>query len=260
MDEAAARLWNQIPAPWRALLGDDVGESDYLSPLARFVEGERAAADAGGPAIFPPASETFTALQLTSPDAARVVVLGQDPYFRAGQAHGLSFSVKPGVRAPPSLGNVFKELVADLGVAAPKSGSLVRWAEHGVLLLNAVLTVRSGVPNSHARKGWEKLTGDLLRKLSVARASPGIVFVLWGSAAQARRDVIERPAEGVTTSHAILEASHPSPRSVHVAAPIPFQGSKPFSKANAALRSRGWAEVDWTLYDGAARGTRASSA
>lgn len=247
MDEAAARLWNHIPAPWRTLLGDEVRGAAYLAPLARFVEAERAAADAGGPAIFPPASETFTALTSTSPESTRVVILGQDPYFRAGQAHGLSFSVKPGTRVPPSLGNVFKELASDLGVAKPANGSLVRWAEHGVLLLNAVLTVREGAPNSHARKGWEKLTGDLLRKLSLARASPGIVFVLWGSAAQARRDVIEKPAEGVTTHHAILEASHPSPRSVHVAAPIPFLGSKPFSRANEALKSRGLPEVDWSL-------------
>lgn len=247
MDEAAERLWNQLPAPWRTLLGDDVRDAPYLASLARFVEAERAAADTGGPAIFPPASETFTALERVAPDDVRVVILGQDPYFRAGQAHGLSFSVKPPTRPPPSLGNIFKELVSDLGVTKPTSGSLVPWAQHGVLLLNAVLTVRSGTPNSHARKGWEKLTGDLLRKLSLAHASPGIVFVLWGSAAQARRDVIVKPADGVTTHHEILEASHPSPLSVYVAAPIPFLGSKPFSKANAALVARGLPPVDWSL-------------
>jgi len=251
MDEAAARLWNHIPAPWRTLLGDEVSAAPYFAPLARFVEAERVAEETGGPAIFPPASEIFTALHLTAPSDARVVILGQDPYFRAGQAHGLSFSVKPGTRVPPSLGNVFKELASDVGVAKPKSGSLVRWAEQGVLLLNAVLTVRSGVPNSHARKGWEKLTGDLVRKLSLAHASPGIVFVLWGSAAQNRRDAIVKPANSagdcVATHHAILEASHPSPRSVHVAAPIPFQGSKPFSKSNEALKQRGRPEVDWSL-------------
>lgn len=212
------------------------------------MENERAAEAAGGPAIFPPAAETFTALSLTPPSAVKVVILGQDPYFRAGQAHGLAFSVKPGVRVPPSLGNVFKELHADLGVARPKGGTLTAWAERGVLLLNAVLTVRAGVPNSHARKGWEKLTGELLRKLSLAHASPGLVFVLWGSAAQARRPLIERPdGDAVTTHHTILEASHPSPRSVDVPAPIPFLGSKPFSQANAALVARGKTAIDWSL-------------
>lgn len=235
MDEAAARLWNQIPAPWRALLGDDVGESDYLSPLARFVEGERAAADAGGPAIFPPARETFTALQLTAPDDARVVVLGQDPYFRAGQAHGLSFSVKPGVRVPPSLGNVFKELVADLEVDAPKSGSLVRWAEHGVLLLNAVLTVSPGKPASHAGKGWEAFTDRVIAELCARRT--GVVFLLWGRYAQQKGALVD------TTRHHVLTAAHPSPYS----AANGFFGCRHFSRANALLETDGSAPIDWRL-------------
>jgi uracil-DNA glycosylase len=248
MSDAAARLWAHVPHAWSTMLGTEVRHAPYLLPLAEFVERERAAEAAGGLAIFPPAAETFTALALCPPESVKVVILGQDPYFRAGQAHGLAFSVKEGVRVPPSLGNVFKEMHADIGLARPKSGSLLRWAERGVLLLNAVLTVRAGVPNSHARKGWEKLTSELLRKLSVLHAHPGIVFVLWGSAAQVKRDLIVHPEkEALVTHHAILAASHPSPRSVDVPAPIPFLGSKPFSHANAALRARGKPEIDWSL-------------
>ncbi|CAN5778393.1 uracil-DNA glycosylase [soil metagenome] len=253
MPDAAARLWAHIPAPWKALLGDDVHHAPYFAPLAQFVEHERAAAEAGGPPIFPPEKQTFTALTLTPPSAVKVVILGQDPYFRAGQAQGLAFSVTETTRVPPSLRNAFKELMSDLGAPKPKTGSLLPWAARGVLLLNAVLTVREGIPGSHARKGWEKLTSELLRKLSLVHEgtspSDGIVFVLWGAAAQSKRPLIERPGgeAGPHTHHAILEASHPSPRSVDVPAPIPFIGSKPYSKANHALLARGKAEIDWTL-------------
>jgi uracil-DNA glycosylase len=247
MSEAAARLWAQIPDPWKPLIEAEVRSADWLAPLATFVESERAEAERGGPAIFPPAPQTFAALALTPPSAVKVVILGQDPYFRAGQAHGLAFSVADGVRVPPSLANVFKELEADLGLPRSKSGNLTRWAERGVLLLNTLLSVRAGVPASHARKGWEKLTGELLRGLSIAHAEPGRVFVLWGSAAQSRRKLIEAPREGLVTRHAVLEASHPSPRSVDKPAPIAFLGSKPFSKANAALRERGLDAIDWSL-------------
>lgn len=247
MSDPAHALWHSIPASWRSLLGEAVRSAPWFAPLATFVAEERAKAEAGGPAIFPPEADTFAALSLTSPDAVKVVILGQDPYFRAGQAHGLAFSVRPGVRVPPSLGNVFKELHADLDLARPKSGELTRWAERGVLLLNTILTVRAGVPASHARKGWEKLTGEMLRTVSELHASQGRVFVLWGSAAQSRKKIIEAPHEGMTTNHVVLEASHPSPRSVDKPAPIPFLGSKPFSKANEALAARGLDAIDWAL-------------
>ncbi len=246
-DTAGERLWAQIPASWKPLLEPDVRHAAWLEPLATFVEAERAAAEAGGPAIFPPAAQTFTALTLTPPSAVKAVILGQDPYFRPGQANGLAFSVAKGVRVPPSLRNVFAEMSADLGSPKPTSGDLTAWAERGVLLLNTILTVRSGTPASHARKGWEKLSGEVLRALSIAHATPGCVFILWGSAAQSRRKLIEAPREGLTTHHAILEASHPSPRSVDKPAPIAFQGSRPFSRANAALRERGVPELHWPL-------------
>jgi uracil-DNA glycosylase len=218
-----------IPPSWRKQLEPET-EQPYWQKLMDFVAAERAAHK-----VFPPDPEVFSALQLTSYADAKVLILGQDPYHDDGQAHGLAFSVRPGVTPPPSLRNMFKELHADLGVPVPKTGYLVPWAKQGVLLLNAVLTVRAHTPNSHKGKGWEKFTDAVLRALA-AREAP-VVFVLWGG--YARKKVALLDAE----RHTIIESAHPSPLSAHNG----FFGSRPFSKINAALRANGEAEIDWQL-------------
>ncbi len=197
--------------------------------LGRFLDERRSA----GASIYPP--QPFAALALTPFDSVRVVILGQDPYHGAGQAHGLAFSVPPGVRPPPSLRNIFMELQRDLGCAPPASGSLERWARQGVLLLNAVLTVEDGCPGAHAGRGWEALTADLLRRLA-DDARPK-VFMLWGALAQARRAGIGEP-------HLVLEANHPSPLSAR-RPPVPFLGCGHFSRANAFLEASGRGKIEW---------------
>lgn len=217
-----------LPESWQAVVGDEL-RKPYFRTLETFLAGERAAHQ-----VFPPEDEVFTALELTPFDAVKVVILGQDPYHDDGQAHGLSFSVKPGIKVPPSLVNMYKELQADLGVAAPKHGYLVRWAEQGVLMLNAVLTVRAHTPNSHKAKGWEKFTDAVISALS-RRAEP-MVFVLWGGYAQKKKKLI-------AGHHVIHEGAHPSPLSARNG----FFGSKPFSTVNHHLERLGLTPIDWRL-------------
>lgn len=185
--------------------------------------------------VYPPKEDLFSALKLTPYHRVKAVIIGQDPYHGAGQAHGLSFSVRPGVRVPPSLKNIYKELQADLGVPVPKHGSLIHWAEQGVLLLNAVLTVRESQPNSHQALGWQTFTDAVIRELN-ERNEP-MVYMLWGSHAQKKGAFINRD------KHLVLESTHPSPLAAHRG----FLGSRPFSKANEFLISKGIKPIDWTI-------------
>jgi uracil-DNA glycosylase len=185
--------------------------------------------------IFPPAKEIYQALHLTSYEATKVVILGQDPYHGEGQAHGLAFSVREGMRFPPSLVNIFKELEADLGCPYPNSGDLTPWAKEGVLLLNTTLTVKEKTPLSHKDKGWETLTDSIIKVLAQKESS--LVFILWGANARAKKAYLK------DTPHLIIESAHPSPLSAHRG----FFGSKPFSKCNAFLKSVGQEEIDWCL-------------
>ena len=187
--------------------------------------------------IYPDKYDIFNALHLTPFSGTKVVIIGQDPYHGPGQAHGLSFSVKPGVSLPPSLQNIFKELQNDLGYAIPKNGDLTKWTRQGVLLLNTVLTVRQGNPNSHKGVGWESFTDQVITCLN--RREEPVVFILWGAHAQAKQELI------TSSRHFIIKSPHPSPFSANRG----FLGSKPFSKANAFLRSTGSAEIDWQLGD-----------
>jgi uracil-DNA glycosylase len=204
--------------------------------LQEFLRGRAA----GGARIYPP--RPFRALELTPLSAVRVLILGQDPYHGPGQAEGLAFSVPEGVRLPPSLRNVFKELQRDLGVAPPTSGSLVPWARQGVLLLNAVLTVEEGAAAAHAKRGWESLTDALIAR--AARDATPKVFMLWGAHAQAKRPLIEHAGD-----HLVLSANHPSPLSA-TRGPAPFIGCGHFSAANAWFRERGLPAIDWSLRPG----------
>jgi uracil-DNA glycosylase len=191
-----------------------------------------------GDTIYPP--EPFRALSLTPLSQVRVVILGQDPYHGPGQAEGLAFSVALGVRLPPSLRNIFKELQQSLGVPMPTDGSLVRWAKQGVLLLNTCLTVQAGQAGSHARWGWEVLSDQLVK--TVAQSSRPVVFMLWGAHAQAKRDLIE--AAGNSVQHLVLMANHPSPLSA-LRAPVPFMGCGHFAQANAFLTECGEKSIEW---------------
>ena len=215
---------------WLAVLEDELAEP-YMADLRSFLVEEVAA----GRRFFPPADRVFNALLLTPFDDVRVVILGQDPYHGRGQAMGLCFSVPPGVPPPPSLQNIHKELERDLGLPRPTTGDLTPWAERGVLLLNAVLTVSPGKPASHAGRGWERFTDRAIRELSERRE--GIVFLLWGRYAQQKGAVVD------TQRHHILTAAHPSPYS----AANGFFGCCHFSKANALLESEGRSPVDWAL-------------
>ena len=185
--------------------------------------------------IYPDMYDIFNALHYTSYRDAKVVILGQDPYHGPNQAHGLCFSVKPGVTPPPSLQNIFKELHADLGCYIPNNGYLKKWADQGVMLLNTVLTVRAGQPNSHKNMGWENFTDKVISLLN-AREDP-LVFILWGSHAQSKLTIITNP------HHYIIKSPHPSPYSAHRG----FFGSKPFSKANNFLISIGKEPIDWQI-------------
>lgn len=187
-----------------------------------------------GKQIFPPREHWFRALELVAPDAIRVVILGQDPYHGAGQAHGLAFSVPDGVRLPPSLKNIFKELHRDLGIPAPQSGNLEHWARQGVLLLNTVLTVEEGKAGSHQGRGWEQITGAVIAHAGRTHAEPA-VFMLWGSHAQKKRGLID------AKRHLILEAPHPSPLSAHRG----FLGCGHFGKANAFLEGQARGGISW---------------
>lgn len=218
----------ELPASWRHVLRDEI-EKPYFHQLRAFVEAERRDHE-----VFPPARDMFSALELTAYDKVKVLLLGQDPYHDVGQAHGLCFSVRPGIKPPPSLVNMFKELRDDLGVGIASTGYLVPWAKQGMLMLNAVLTVRAHEPNSHKDRGWEQFTDAILRKVN--DKSDPVVFVLWGSYAQKKAKLID------DSRHVILKAAHPSPLSAKL-----FMGSKPFSGINQALRNNGQREIDWTL-------------
>lgn len=210
-------------------------EAPYMAALREFLVAEKAA----GKRIFPAGSEWFRALDLTPLEQVRVVILGQDPYHGEGQAHGLCFSVKHGVRTPPSLVNIYKEMESDLGIPPARHGFLEHWAQQGVLLLNSVLTVQMGNAASHQGRGWEKFTDAVIRLVN-ARAEP-VVFMLWGSHAQKKAAFVDSVDRG--GRHLVLKSVHPSPLSAYGG----FFGSKPFSKANAFLESRGMAPIDWRL-------------
>ncbi len=218
-----------LPASWRPVLGAEL-EKPYFHDLRAFLERERAAHP-----VFPPDADVFSAFEATPHDQVRVLLLGQDPYHDDGQAHGLAFSVRPGVRPPPSLLNIFKELEADLGVPRPDNGCLLPWARQGVLLLNTVLTVRAHEAASHRGKGWETFTDEVIR--AVAKKTERVVFVLWGSHAHKKEKLI------VEGRHTVLKGVHPSPLSARAG----FFGSRPFSAINAALTAAGQPPIDWHL-------------
>lgn len=210
-------------------------DSDYMRALKRFLTAEKDA----GQRIFPKGGEWFRALDLTPLEEVRVVILGQDPYHGEGQAHGLAFSVRPGVRTPPSLVNIYKELEADLGIRPARHGFLEHWARQGVLLLNAVLTVRLAQAASHQGKGWERFTDAVIR---LVNAGPRpVVFMLWGSHAQKKAAFVDSVDKG--GRHLVLKAPHPSPLSAHNG----FFGCRHFSKANAFLDANGQKPIDWAL-------------
>ncbi len=220
---------NPFPEAWQPILNDQI-DQPYFQVLADFVAQEREKYT-----VFPPKGEVFTALELTPFEAVKVLILGQDPYHGPGQAHGLAFSVQPGVRPPPSLANMYKELKDDLGCPVSRSGYLVPWAEQGVMLLNAVLTVRAHTANSHKDKGWEQFTDSIISALN-ERERP-VVFVLWGGYARKKLKLID------TKRHPVIQSAHPSPLSANNG----FFGSRPFSKINAALEQVGEAPIDWCL-------------
>lgn len=202
----------------------------YWSVLMKFVADERASVE-----VFPPADEVFAALHLTALADVKVVILGQDPYHGPGQAHGLCFSVRPGVRVPPSLQNIHKELHDDLGVDIPAHGNLEAWARQGVLLLNTTLTVRAHDAASHQRQGWETFTDRVIEVVNTKEDR--VVFILWGAAARRKRSMID------LDRHVVIESPHPSPLSAHRG----FFGTRPFSRANEALAAAGRRPIDWSL-------------
>jgi uracil-DNA glycosylase len=220
----------KLESGWRERLRGEF-EQPYMAELKRFLVTERER----GRRIFPKGSEWFRALDLTPLEQVRVVILGQDPYHGEGQAHGLCFSVQPGVPPPPSLINIFKELKSDLGIRPARHGLLDHWARQGVLLLNSVLTVEMGRAASHRDRGWERFTDAIIAQVN-AKADP-VVFLLWGSYAQKKAAFVDQ------SRHLVLKAPHPSPLSAHSG----FFGCRHFSKANAFLKSRGLPPIDWAL-------------
>jgi uracil-DNA glycosylase len=220
-------LLSLLPAGWRERMRPHLDAATVAS-LTAFI-----AAEYDSATVYPPLVDLFTAFRLCPPEEARVLILGQDPYHKAGQAHGLSFSVRPGVPVPPSLRNVYKELREDLGVAAPPNGDLTGWASQGVLLLNAVLTVREAKPGSHANRGWEHFTDAAIKALN--GLPHRVVFVLWGGYARKKAVLVTQP------QHVVLEAGHPSPMN-----PKGFLGSRPFSAIGKALADSGRGQVNWS--------------
>ena len=219
----------RIEQSWKNALADEFGKP-YFESLVRFLHKEKTK----GKRIFPPGSQIFRAFDLTPVDKVKVVILGQDPYHGPGQAHGLSFSVPEGVPAPPSLKNIFKEIETDMGVRMSGYPNLENWARQGVLLLNAVLTVRSGEAASHSKIGWEQFTDAVIRYVS--NNCEGVVFMLWGNFARGKRELIDH------SRHCVLEAAHPSPLARGA-----FFGCRHFSRANAWLAANGKAPVNWQL-------------
>jgi len=219
-----------VPDSWRAAL-DPV----LALPQSRRLGGWLRAEEERGMAIFPPKGMRLKALELTPLDAVKVVILGQDPYHGPGQAHGLCFSVPEGVRVPPSLVNIYKELETDLGIKPRRHGFLEHWASQGVLLLNSVLTVEMGQAASHRDRGWERFTDRIIREVN--ESDQPVVFMLWGSYSQKKAAFVD------TSRHLVLKAAHPSPLSAHSG----FFGCRHFSRANAFLQSKGLEPVDWAL-------------
>ena len=216
---------------WRPLLAEEL-KKPYFAALA-----ERVGAAYETQTVFPPREDLFNAFALTPPEAVRVVILGQDPYHEPGQAHGLAFSVRRGVKLPPSLRNIYQELESDVGIAPAKDGDLTAWARQGVLLLNTVLTVESGRANSHKNFGWQRFTDAVLA--ACAALPQPVAFVLWGGQAQKKAPLLE----GGAAPRLILQSAHPSPLSSYRG----FFGSRPFSRINAFLCENGEAEIDWQI-------------
>lgn len=220
---------------WQHKLQDELQEP-YVTELAAFIEKEYATAPVP---IYPPKNLIFNALYQTPFDTVKVLIMGQDPYHGAGQAHGLSFSVPKGIKPPPSLQNIFKELESDVHIPKPQSGCLISWARQGVLLLNATLTVRQGEPMSHHGRGWERFTDAAVRKLE-ERKDP-IIFVLWGKSAQDKCRYVQQ--EGIPSRHLVLTSAHPSPYSANHG----FFGCHHFSKINEFLKKQHKEPIDWGL-------------
>jgi uracil-DNA glycosylase len=219
-----------LDAEWKLALGSEF-QNPYMSELKAYLQAEKAL----GKRIFPKGSDYFRALNLTPLSAVKVVILGQDPYHGEGQAHGLCFSVRPGIKPPPSLVNIYKELEADLSLKRPSHGFLESWAKQGVLLLNSVLTVEEGRAGAHQGKGWERFTDAVIGAIN-ARDAP-VVFLLWGAYAQKKAAYVD------TSRHLVIKSAHPSPLSAHNG----FLGSRPFSKTNAFLTSKSMTPIDWSL-------------
>ena len=220
-----------VPKSWLPILDAELSKP-YLSELETFLEAERNEHE-----IFPPEEDVFTALELTPFENTNVLLLGQDPYHDIEQAHGLCFSVPKGVKIPPSLRNIYKELHTDIGCPIPDHGYLASWAEQGVLMLNTVLTVRAHEANSHRKKGWEQFTDAVIRSVNDQREN--VVFILWGKPAQAKLKLID------STRHHVIESPHPSPLSARRG----FFDSRPFSRTNAFLEQRGRPLIDWAPRD-----------
>lgn len=220
----------QIEQSWKGVLSNEFDQA-YFSALVSFLKAEKNA----GKTIYPPGKYIFNAFNTTPFDKVKVVILGQDPYHNPGQAHGLSFSVQNGIAPPPSLVNIYKELESDLNISRPNHGNLTKWAEQGVLLLNAALTVEAHSPMSHSKAGWHDFTNKVISILS--QQKDNLVFMLWGGFAKSKVPLID------TSKHLVLTAAHPSPLSAHNG----FFGSNHFSKANAWLEEKGLTPIDWSL-------------
>ena len=220
----------KLEESWKELLGSEL-KKPYMSELRTFLVDEKES----GKDIYPQSDDIFAALNLTPFDQVKVVILGQDPYHGPNQAHGLCFSVKPGVKIPPSLMNIFKELKDDMGIIPPTKGTLDAWGKQGVLLLNNVLTVEDGKAGSHHLKGWEQFTDKIIELLNENKEN--LVFILWGSPAQKKAQKVD------PQKHFIIKSVHPSPLSSYRG----FFGSKPFSQTNTYLKSKGLGPIDWTL-------------
>jgi uracil-DNA glycosylase len=220
----------KLEASWKLALGDEF-EQPYMRQLGDFLRAEKAA----GKVIYPPGPLIFNALNSTPLDKVKVVILGQDPYHGPGQAHGLCFSVQPGVPAPPSLQNIFKELKRDLNIDPPPHGCLQHWAEQGVLLLNTTLTVEQGQAGAHAKCGWQRFTDKVIEVVNARQ--PHLVFLLWGAHAQAKAPLLD------STRHLLLKSAHPSPLSAYRG----FLGNGHFSRCNKFLEQHGLEPIDWSL-------------
>lgn len=224
----------ELEASWLEVLSDEFNK-DYMLKLKQFLKDEKQA----GKIIYPKGTDIFNAFNKTPFNEVKVVILGQDPYHGPNQAHGLSFSVQKNVAVPPSLRNIYKELSTDIpGFTIPNTGNLTQWAEQGVLLLNATLTVQAAMAGSHQKKGWEKFTDTVIKTISDKKE--GVVFILWGAYAQSKAVLIDG------SKHLIIKSTHPSPLAVSHGG---FFGSKPFSKTNAYLEQHGEKPIDWTIRD-----------